>query len=151
MGDILVHSEVAQRMYRSLADWLTWLPGGLLHTTVASSPVFRPSPASPRRPPRPSALWHFPTFRVQGYDERWVSGSIASGATVGILIPTSINLIIYSAITETSIGALFLAGFVPEVLLALSFMLTIAIAATLAPAIAGTVRRGRPGWPPASA
>jgi tripartite ATP-independent transporter DctM subunit len=129
-------------MYRSLSDWLTWLPGGLLHTNVASSTVFAAISGSSVATAATIGTVAFPTFRAQGYDERWVAGSIASGATLGILIPPSINLIIYGAITETSIGALFMAGFTPGLLLALLFMLTIAIAAILKPSIAGTGKTG---------
>ncbi len=140
MGEILVHSDVARRMYRALSDWLTWLPGGLLHTNIASSSMFAAISGSSVATAATIGTVAFPTFRREGYDERWVSGSIASGATLGILIPPSINLIIYGAITETSIGALFLAGFVPGVILALFFMITIAIAALIRPSVAGTGR-----------
>ncbi len=119
MGEILVHSDVAERMYRSLSDWLNWLPGGLLHTNVVASTGFAAISGSSVATAATIGTVAFPTFRAQGYNERWVAGSIASGATLGILIPPSINLIIYGAITETSIGALFMAGFVPGFLLAL--------------------------------
>lgn len=138
MGEILVHSDVARRMYRSLADWLSWLPGGLLHTNIASSAMFAAISGSSVATAATIGTVAFPTFRAQGYDEKWVSGSIASGATLGILIPPSINLIIYGAITETSIGALFIAGMVPGLLLALLFMLTIAVAALIRPELAGS-------------
>ncbi len=147
MGEILVHSDVAQRMYRSLADWLTWLPGKLLHTNTVASTIFAAISGSSVATAATISTVAFPTFRAKGYDERWVAGSIASGATLGILIPPSINLIIYGAITETSIGALFLAGVVPGVLLALFFMLTIVIAALIWPEISGeddeAVKEGR--------
>ena len=138
MGEILVHSQVAQRMYRSLSDWLNWLPGGLLHTNVVASTGFAAISGSSVATAATIGTVAFPTFRAQGYSEKWVAGSIASGATLGILIPPSINLIIYGAITETSIGALFMAGVVPGLLLALLFMLTITIAALIWPAIAGS-------------
>lgn len=138
MGEILVHSQVAQRMYRSLSDWLNWLPGGLLHTNVVASTGFAAISGSSVATAATIGTVAFPTFRAQGYSEKWVAGSIASGATLGILIPPSINLIIYGAITETSIGALFMAGVVPGLLLALLFMLTIIIAALIWPAIAGS-------------
>jgi tripartite ATP-independent transporter DctM subunit len=64
-----------------------------------------------------------------------VLGTVASGATLGILIPPSINLIIYGALTNTSIGQLFLAGVVPGLLLGLLFMAVIIVAATLYPSI----------------
>jgi tripartite ATP-independent transporter DctM subunit len=142
MGELLVQSDVAQRMYRSISDWLTWLPGGLLHTNIASSSMFAEISGSSVATAATIGTIAFPTFRAQKYDEKWVAGSIASGATLGILIPPSINLIIYGAITETSIAALFIAGFVPGILLALLFMITIAIAAVLYPAIAGTGKGG---------
>ena len=149
MGEILVHSQVAQRMYRSLSDWLNWLPGGLLHTNVVASTGFAAISGSSVATAATIGTVAFPTFRAQGYNERWVAGSIASGATLGILIPPSINLIIYGAITETSIGALFMAGFVPGLLLALMFMLTIVIAALIWPSISGSKdgleRKGRVG------
>ena len=138
MGEILVHSQVAQRMYRSLSDWLNWLPGGLLHTNVVASTGFAAISGSSVATAATIGTVAFPTFRAQGYSEKWVAGSIASGATLGILIPPSINLIIYGAITETSIGALFMAGVVPGLLLALMFMITIIIAALIWPAIAGS-------------
>ena len=78
-----------------------------------------------------------PSFRKRGYDEKWVLGSVASGATLGILIPPSINMIIYGAITSTSIGALFAAGFVPGLLLAAMFSGLIVVAAILKPSIVG--------------
>ncbi|MEV8467664.1 TRAP transporter large permease [Fluviibacterium sp. DFM31] len=144
MGEILVHSDVARRMYRSLADWLSWLPGGLLHTNIASSAMFAAISGSSVATAATIGTVAFPTFRAQGYDEKWVAGSIASGATLGILIPPSINLIIYGAITETSIGALFIAGMVPGLLLALMFMLTIAVAALIWPELAGSGARPDP-------
>ena len=142
MGEILVHSEVAQRMYRSLSDWMSWLPGGLLHTNVVASTGFAAISGSSVATAATIGTVAFPTFRALGYNESWVAGSIASGATLGILIPPSINLIIYGAITETSIGALFMAGFIPGLLLALFFMITIAIAAFIWPSIAGDNSKG---------
>lgn len=137
MGEILVRSGVAERMYASLGDWVRRLPGGLLHANIASSTMFAAISGSSVATAATIGTVAFPTFRAQGYDERWVAGSIASGATLGILIPPSINFIIYGAITETSIGALFLAGFVPGFLLAFMFMATVVIAAKIRPSLAG--------------
>jgi tripartite ATP-independent transporter DctM subunit len=78
-----------------------------------------------------------PELRRRGYNERLVLGSIAAGATLGILIPPSVNLIIYGALTGTSIGQLFAAGIVPGLLLTGLFMLTIAIISLLLPSVSG--------------
>lgn len=137
MGEILVNAQIAGRMYRSLSDWVQWLPGKLLHSNIASSTMFSAISGSSVATAATISTVAFPTFREQGYNERWVAGSIASGATLGILIPPSINLIIYGAITDTSIGALFLAGILPGLLLACLFVTIIAVAATLWPSIAG--------------
>ncbi len=137
MGEILVRGGVTERMYRALADWTKPLPGGLLHTNIAASTVFASISGSSVATAATIGTVAFPTFRRQNYSEAWVAGSVASGATLGILIPPSINLIIYGAITNTSIGALFTAGILPGVLLALCFMLMIAAASLLNPEIAG--------------
>ena len=72
-------------------------------------------------------------FERRSYSESLVLGTIAAGATLGILIPPSVNLIIYGALTNTSIGQLFAAGILPGILLTIAFMLIIAIIALLRP------------------
>lgn len=146
MGEILVRGGVTERMYRALADWTKPLPGGLLHTNIVASTVFASISGSSVATAATIGTVAFPTFRRQNYAEAWVAGSVASGATLGILIPPSINLIIYGAITNTSIGALFTAGILPGVLLALCFMLMIAVASIMNPAIAGRPEPLAP-WP----
>jgi tripartite ATP-independent transporter DctM subunit len=137
MGEILVRGGVTERMYIALADWLKKLPGGLLHTNIAASTVFASISGSSVATAATIGTVAFPAFRKQSYSEPWVLGTVASGATLGILIPPSINMIIYGALTNTSIGQLFIAGIVPGVLLALLFMGLIATAAILDPTIAG--------------
>ncbi len=140
MGEILVKSQIAERMYRSLTDWVQWLPGKLLHSNIAASTMFSAISGSSVATAATISTVALPTFREQRYDERWVAGSIASGATLGILIPPSINFIIYGAITDTSIGDLFLAGIIPGLMLALSFFVIIAISAAIWPAITGSAQ-----------
>lgn len=144
MGEILVRGGVTERMYRALSDWTRPLPGGLLHTNIAASTVFASISGSSVATAATIGTVAFPTFRRQNYAETWVAGSVASGATLGILIPPSINLIIYGAITNTSIGALFTAGILPGVLLASCFMLVIVVACLLSPEIAGRPERIAP-------
>jgi tripartite ATP-independent transporter DctM subunit len=137
MGEILVRGGVTERMYVAIADWLNPLPGGLLHTNIAASTVLASISGSSVATAATVGTVALPAFRKQHYRERWVLGTVASGATIGILIPPSINLIIYGALTDTSIGALFIAGIVPGVLLALTFMSIVVIASVLDPTIAG--------------
>ena len=83
------------------------------------TPTSAPPRCSPRSrarrspPPRPSAPSRIPAFKSRGYDQRLVLGTIAAGATLGILIPPSINMIIYGAMTNTSVGRLYAAGVIP--------------------------------------
>ena len=66
-----------------------------------------------------------------GYDVRLASGAITAGGTLGILIPPSVNMIIYGSMTNTSVGKLFVAGILPGLLLSASFMLYIFVKATV--------------------
>jgi tripartite ATP-independent transporter DctM subunit len=141
MGEILVRGKVTQRMYVALDDWLRVLPGGLLHTNIAASTVFASISGSSVATAATIGTVAFPAFRGKGYAETWVLGSVASGATLGILIPPSINLIIYGALTNTSIGQLFLAGVVPGLMLAAFFMGLVVVASVLDPRISGNSER----------
>jgi tripartite ATP-independent transporter DctM subunit len=141
MGEILVRGRVTERMYVALDDWLRVLPGGLLHTNIAASTIFASISGSSVATAATIGTVAFPAFRGKAYAETWVLGSVASGATLGILIPPSINLIIYGAMTNTSIGQLFLAGVVPGLMLAAFFMAMIVIASVLNPAISGGSER----------
>ena len=69
----------------------------------------------------------------RGYNEPLFLGTIAAGGTLGILIPPSINLILYGLLTNTSVPELYLAGFIPGFLLAALFIVTVVIACTLRP------------------
>lgn len=137
MGEILVRGGITARMYVALDDWLRRLPGGLLHTNIAASTVFASISGSSVATAATIGTVAFPAFRDKKYTETWVLGTVASGATLGILIPPSINLIIYGALTNTSIGQLFLAGVVPGLMLAVSFMGLVVIASVIWPDIAG--------------
>jgi C4-dicarboxylate transporter DctM subunit len=137
LGELLLRSGVTQRMYHGLSDWLSRLPGGLLHTNIGASALFAAVSGSSVATAATISTVALPEFRERGYSERLVLGSIAAGATLGILIPPSVNLIIYGALTNTSIGKLFAAGIVPGVLLASLFMLMIIIATLIWPSVAG--------------
>jgi len=146
MGEVLVRGGVTERMYRALSDWLNPLPGGLLHTNIAASTVFAAISGSSVATAATIGTVAFPAFRQRAYRESWVAGSVASGATLGILIPPSINLIIYGALTNNSIGRLFTAGILPGILLALFFMTVIVVWSVLDPSVAGK-REAIAPWP----
>jgi tripartite ATP-independent transporter DctM subunit len=133
LGEILVRSGSTDRLYRSLADWLNILPGGLLHTNIAASAIFSAVSGSSVATAATVATVALPSFRTRRYDDRLVLGSIAAGASLGNLIPPGIALIVYGAMTNTSVGQLYAAAVVPGIVMTLLFMGTIILMAKIRP------------------
>lgn len=136
LGEILTRSGVADRMYNALSVWLRWLPGGLLHSNIATCALFSATSGSSVATAATVGTVALPTLRKLGYNERLVLGSIAAGGTLGILIPPSINMVVYGALTNVSVGKLFAAGVIPGIILALTMTGVI-----IAMALAGKVNR----------
>ena len=136
MGELVLRSGVAERMYNVLSRWLVFIPGGLIHSNIASCAVFAACAGSSVATAATISRVALPAFRQRGYNERLVIGSLAAGGTLGILIPPSIGLVLYGLIVGESIGRLFLAGFIPGVILAVTFMIMIGVATKLWPGIA---------------
>lgn len=128
LGEILLRSGIAERMYAALAQWLSWLPGGLMHSNIGSCAMFAATSGSSVATAATISTVALPEVERRGYNERLFVGTLAAGGTLGILIPPSINLIIYGLLTDTSVPDLYLAGFLPGVLLAGLFMLTVVAA-----------------------
>jgi C4-dicarboxylate transporter DctM subunit len=145
LGEILVRSGITDRMYRALAHWLAPLPGGLLHTNIGASALFAAVSGSSVATAATIGTVALPAFRHRGYDDRLVLGTVAAGATLGILIPPSINMIIYGAMTNTSVGRLYAAGIVPGLLLTAMFMVVVMVVGLLRPALMGA-RQAPPPW-----
>jgi C4-dicarboxylate transporter, DctM subunit len=139
LGELLVRGGFTDRMYQSLSDWLNPLPGGLLHTNIGASAMFAAVSGSSVATAATIGTVAIPAFQGRNYDPRLVLGTIAAGATLGILIPPSINMIIYGAMTNTSVGRLYAAGVIPGLLLTALFMAVIAVACWWKPALAGAV------------
>lgn len=125
LGEILLRTGIAGRMYRSLSYWLGWLPGGLMHSNIGACALFAATSGSSVATAATIGTLAEPQIRKQGYNEKLFLGTLASGGTLGILIPPSINIIIYGALTDTSIPKLYLAGVFPGIVLAGLFMLTV--------------------------
>lgn len=127
LGEMMLRSGMADRMYGAMALWLDRLPGGLLHTNIGCCALFAATSGSSVATAATIGTVATPALDERGYDKGASLGSIAAGGTLGILIPPSVNLLIYGSLAEASIGQLFVAGIVPGVLLTLSFMLFIVI------------------------
>ena len=137
LGEILLRSGLAEKMYSSMSLWLSWLPGGLMHANIGASALFAATSGSSVATAATVGTVAIPQIRKKGYNESLFLGSLAAGGTLGILIPPSINLIIYGVLTNTSVPRLYLAGIIPGLLLAGLFMLIIAIACVMRPSWGG--------------
>ena len=129
MGELMNRSGMGERMYAGITRWIWWLPGGLIHTNIVSCAIFAACSGSSVATSATISRVSLPSFRARGYSERMVIGSLAAGGTLGILIPPSISLIIYGVLVEESIGRLYMAGFVPGMVLTLSFIVMILVLA----------------------
>lgn len=137
LGEILLRAGIAERMYNALAQWLSWLPGGLMHSNIGSCTMFAATSGSSVATAATIGTVAIPEINKRGYNERLFLGTLAAGGTLGILIPPSINLIVYGLLTDTSIPALYLGGFIPGFLLAVLFMVTVIIFCLIFPAWGG--------------
>ena len=133
MGEILLESGVSQKIYSSLSGIFRHIPGGLLHTNIAVCTVFGAISGSSLSTAAAVGSVAYPEMSKRNYNEPMVVGSLAGGGTLGLLIPPSLSLLIYGALTETSIGKLFMGGILPGILMAILFMLYIFIRCTKNP------------------
>ncbi len=138
LGEILLRSGIAERMYDGMVKWLGWLPGGLMHANTGSCALFAATSGSSVATAATIGTVAIPPIEKRKYNERLFLGTIAAGGTLGILIPPSINLILYGLLTDTSVPELYLAGFLPGFMLAAFFMITVVILCILRPGWGGT-------------
>jgi hypothetical protein len=100
-------------MYNALVLWVPWLPGGLMHSNIAACAMFAATSGSSVATRRRSARSRSGESEKRGYSERLFLGTIAAGGTLGILIPPSINMIVYGVLTETVDPETLSGGFIP--------------------------------------
>ncbi len=129
MGEILLRSGASEMIYRGTSRWFAWIPGGLLHSNIASCALFAAISGSSPATAATIGTVAIPSLKKRGYDTRMTLGSLAAGGTLGILIPPSINMIVYGMIANQSVGRLFIGGIVPGIILSLIFMIYIGIRA----------------------
>ena len=138
LGEIMLRAGIAQRMYGAVIQWISWLPGGLMHANIGSCTIFAASSGSSVATAATVGTVAYPEIEARGYNERLFLGSLAAGGTIVILVPPSINLIIYGLLTDTSVPELYLAGIIPGIVLSSLFMLAIFVACIYRPAWGGT-------------
>jgi tripartite ATP-independent transporter DctM subunit len=116
MGEILFRTRLSDEMFRGLAPWLNWLPGRLMHVNVLACGIFGSVSGSSAATCATVAKIALPELKKRGYDETVSLGSLAGAGTLGILIPPSITMVVYAVAANVSIIQVFLAGFLPGLL-----------------------------------
>ena len=125
MGEILYRTRLSQDMFRGLVPWMRWLPGGLLHTNIAGCTIFAAVSGSSAATLTTVGKMSIPELRKRGYPEHMIIGTLAGAATLGLMIPPSLTLIVYGVAINESITKLFMAGIIPGLVLAGLFTLYI--------------------------
>ncbi|MEM8742018.1 MAG: TRAP transporter large permease subunit, partial [Pseudomonadota bacterium] len=144
MGEILLRAGVAREMYEALDGWVNRIPGGLMHSNIAACTLFSATSGSSVATAATIGTVAVPNMTRLGYRPSLYLGSIAAGGTLGILIPPSINMILYGVLAEVSITQLYLAALIPGVMLALLFSLAVLVICVMRPEMTG--RAERVGW-----
>jgi tripartite ATP-independent transporter DctM subunit len=127
MGEILFRTKLSEEMFKGLAPWLNWLPGRLMHVNVLACGIFGSVSGSSAATTATVAKIALPELKKRGYDEMISLGSLAGAGTLGILIPPSIMMVIYAVQANVSIIQVFLAGFLPGLLVMVLYSGYIAI------------------------
>ncbi len=135
MGAFALTAGLSESLYKAVYTWMGHLRGGLAMVTMGACALFAAISGSSVATAATMATVALPEMKKYQYDPALATGSIAAGGTLGILIPPSVILIIYGIIAEQSIGKLFLAGFIPGVLEAVFYMITIAVLVRINPSI----------------
>lgn len=136
MAEIMLRSGLTTRVYQGLAQLVSRIPGGLLQTNIIGCAIFASISGSSITTAASIGGVALPQLQRLKYDPKLSAGSLAAGGTLGILIPPSLAMIIYSSFTETSVAKLFMAGVVPGLLLTFMFMAYIFVVALVRPEIA---------------
>jgi tripartite ATP-independent transporter DctM subunit len=127
MGEILYRTRLSEDMFRGLSPWMARLPGGLVHTNIVGCTVFAAVSGSSAATLTTVGKMSIPELRSRDYPENMIIGTLTGAATLGLMIPPSLTLIVYGVTINESISKLFIAGILPGLVLAAMFMGYVAI------------------------
>lgn len=137
MGEILLRSGITDEMYESVNLWVGRVPGGLMHTNIFSCALFAATSGSSVATTATMGTVTIPNIKKFGYKPSLFLGTIAAGGTLGILIPPSINMILYGILAEASVSTLYLAALIPGLILGFLFSVVVLIACLVKPTWSG--------------
>jgi len=127
MGAFAHHAQVGKRLFHVANKWVGHLPGGLAMASILTSAGFAATSGSSVATAATVGAVAIPEMKAKGYDARLAAGAVAAGGVLGVLIPPSVLLIFYAALTEVSAGKMLIAGFVPGILTTIAFMIGVAV------------------------
>ncbi|RSE61400.1 TRAP transporter large permease [Alcaligenes faecalis] len=139
MGNLVNASGLSKDLYKAAHAFIGHLRGGLAMATIVACGAFSALCGSSMATTAAMGRVAMPNMRKYNYDDRLATGSIAAGGTLGILIPPSVMMVVYGILTETDIGKLFAAGFLPGMIAMLLYLITVLIITAVNPNL------GRPG------
>jgi tripartite ATP-independent transporter DctM subunit len=145
MGGFAGSSGITRKLYVTFDKWLRRLPGGLSIATIGACAGFAAVSGSSVATAATMGTIALPEMKRFKYHARLATGSIAAGGTLGFLIPPSIGFIVYGMLTEQSIGKLLIAGVIPGLLLAVSYMAIVILWVRVNPQMAPTTPESV-GW-----
>jgi tripartite ATP-independent transporter DctM subunit len=140
MAEVVSFSGVGDDLHTAAHDWLSWLPGGLAISSIATCTGFAAISGSSPATAATVGLVSIPEMIKRGYNRMLAVGSVAAGGTLGILIPPSITMIVVGIITEMSIGKLFIAGIIPGLVLSMIMCVATVIAVKIKPNLAPRIQ-----------
>jgi len=136
MGEILFRSKISENLFRGLSPWMDAIPGRLVHVNVLACTFFAAVSGSSAATTATVGKITVPALQKRGYDYDLSIGSLAGAGTLGFMIPPSMVMLVYGIIGDVSIGKLFIAGFVPGIMIALLFSGYIFIRCLITPELA---------------
>ncbi len=144
MGEILYRTRLSEDMFKGISPWMSGLPGGLMHTNIVGCTVFAAVSGSSAATLTTVGKMSIPELRHRGYPEYLTVGTLAGAATLGLMIPPSLTLIVYGVTINESISKLFMAGILPGIVLAGMFMGYVALWSFVRPREVPDIGRGMP-------
>lgn len=133
MGYMLSESGIANDLYEMIHEWTGWIPGGLALGTILLMVLISAINGLSVAGMAIGCSIALPEMLKRGYDKRMITGVIQAGSSLGILVPPSVVLVLYGMIARQPVGQLWLAGVVPGLLMALMFILYVAVRCRLQP------------------
>jgi len=144
MGEILYRTRLSEDMFRGLSPWMRNLPGGLIHTNIVGCTVFAAVSGSSAATLTTVGKMAIPELRARNYPEYMIIGTLTGAATLGLMIPPSLTLIVYGVTINESITKLFIAGILPGLTLAAMFMAYVALWSFVKPSQVPTISARMP-------